>query len=141
VSQHFVSHEDLMRYLDGELPPDERVRIAGHVEGCTECRREYVVFDAMRNSLREMSGENGVGPTLWGSVSRRLVQPTAWLLIVAGSVGWLGWGLYAWFISPEHFLLKITEGFVVLGLAMLLAIAVGDRLRDLKTDPYREIQQ
>jgi anti-sigma factor RsiW len=141
VSEHSVSHEDLMRYLDGELPPDARARIATHIEGCTECNREYVVFEAMKNGFRSMLAGNGVGPSLWASVSRRLVQPTAWLLIVAGAAGWVAWGLYAWFISPEHFLLKITEGFVVLGLALLLAIAVGDRLRDLKTDPYREIQR
>jgi len=141
VSQHSVSHEDLMRYLDDELPPDERGRIAGHVEGCTECRREYVVFEAMKNEFRGLVIENGVGPSLWESIGRRLVQPTAWMFIVAGTLGWVAWGLYAWFISPEHFFLKLAEGFVVLGLAMLLAIAVGDRLRDLKTDPYREIQR
>jgi anti-sigma factor RsiW len=130
-----------MAFLDGELPPEERAKVATHIESCTECRREYVVFETMQNDLRTMMVDNGTGPSVWSSVSRRLVQPTAWMLIVIGSVAWLAWGLYAWFISPEHFMLKLAEGAVVLGLALLLSVTIGDRLRDLKTDPYREIQR
>jgi anti-sigma factor RsiW len=130
-----------MRFLDGELPPERRAEVAEHVESCTECKREFVVFDTMKNEFRAMMVENGLGPSVWGSVSRRLVQPTAWMLIVIGAFAWVAWGLYAWFISPEHFWLKLAEGAVVLGLAMLLAVAIGDRMRDLKTDPYREIQR
>ena len=46
--QERVTHEELMRYLDGEVAPDERNRIEASVESSTELRREVAVFRAMK---------------------------------------------------------------------------------------------
>jgi hypothetical protein len=138
---HPVNHEDLMRFLDGELPPKERATVAAHVDLCTECRREFVVFQSMKSGLREMVAENGIGDSLWQSIRNRLVHPTAWMLIIIGVGFWVAWAVYAWITRPDRFWLKFAEGSIVVGLALLLAIAVGDRLRDLRTDPYREIHR
>lgn len=138
---HAVSHEDLMRYLDDELPRDRHAAIAGHIEQCTECKRELIVFQALKGDLQRMVHENRVGPSVWTTVNRRLMQPTAWLLLVAGTIGLAGWGAYAYATSPESFWEKLGAGAVVIGLALLLLSAIMDRLRDLKTDPYREIQR
>lgn len=39
VNEHPVEQEEVMAYLDGELPPDLTALVAGHLEECGECRR------------------------------------------------------------------------------------------------------
>src|SRR5262245_46691512 len=38
--QHPVLPEELMAYIDGELPPDRAAMTAKHIEMCGECRQE-----------------------------------------------------------------------------------------------------
>ena len=38
-TNHPVEPEELMAYLDGELPPGRAVSTAAHLEGCPECQR------------------------------------------------------------------------------------------------------
>jgi anti-sigma factor RsiW len=40
------TNRTLMAYLDGELPGDERVEIAGHVDKCAMCRRDLDTMEA-----------------------------------------------------------------------------------------------
>ena len=47
-----VTHEQLMRYLDGEVGPEERSRIEASVENSTELRRELAVYRAMKDDLQ-----------------------------------------------------------------------------------------
>ena len=37
-SLHPFEHEELMAYLDGELPAERAARVAAHLEQCAECR-------------------------------------------------------------------------------------------------------
>lgn len=138
---HEVSHDDLMRFLDDELPPERRATVAGHLEQCTECNREFVVFRAMKGELATMLNVEPGAPSIWNSVNRKIMLPAAWVLFVAGAVALSVWGAWTYVMSPENFWEKLFVGAVVVGLALLLVSAIGDRLRDLKTDPYREIQR
>jgi len=138
---HAVSHEDMMRYLDDELASDRKAAVAAHIESCTECRREYVVFQSIKGEVRSLLDFDPGGPSVWSGVNRRIMLPTAWLLIVGGTLALSAWGIWAWLSSPEEFWEKFLVGAVVVGFALLLLSAIGDRLRDLKTDPYREIQR
>src|SRR5215831_16645720 len=36
---HIVAPEELMAYLDGELPAEQAIKIAGHLESCRECQK------------------------------------------------------------------------------------------------------
>lgn len=138
---HAVSHEDLMRFLDDELPPDRRSSVAAHIEECTECKREITVFRAMKGELSHMLTVEPGTPSVWNRVNRRIMLPTAWGLLVAGAVALTVWGTWTWAMSPDNFWHKLMIGAVVVGLVLLLLSAIGDRLRDLRTDPYREIQR
>ena len=130
-----------MRYLDEELPRERQLEVAGHLDTCTECKRDFVVFQTMKGDLRGMLDESPVGPSIWIRVNRRLMLPTAWLLIIAGTLALAGWGAYAYITGPENFWEKLAVGAVAIGLALLLLSAIVDRLRDLRTDPYREIHR
>src|SRR5207245_1292180 len=37
-STHPVEQEEVMAYLDGELPADRAAGVAAHLDGCAECR-------------------------------------------------------------------------------------------------------
>lgn len=138
---HEVSHDDLMRFLDGELPPDRHAAIVRHLDLCTECKREFTVFQTMKGDLAAMLDTDPAIPSVWNRVNRRIMLPTAWVLLIAGAVSLSLWGAWTWVTSPESFWRKLFVGAVVVGLGLLLLSAIGDRLRDLKTDPYREIQR
>ena len=46
------SHDDLMRFLDGELPPEEHARVQARIEASTELSREVAIFRAMKRASR-----------------------------------------------------------------------------------------
>jgi anti-sigma factor RsiW len=138
---HEVSHDDLMRYLDDELPAARRDEVALHLERCTECRREFIVFQRMKGDLLAMARENHVGPSLWDGISRRLARPVGWLFLAGGGIALAGWGIWSYVTSPEVFWRKLAVGAVVVGAALLLLSAIIDRVRALASDPYREIQR
>lgn len=139
--KHEVGSEELMRYLDGELPAGRRDAVAAHLERCTECHREFVIYQRMKEDLGAMTTNDGSGPDLWTAISRRIAQPAGWLFMTGGLVVLGAWGVWSWITSPEMFWRKLAVGAVVVGAALLLASAILDRLRDVRTDPYREIQR
>ena len=136
-----VKPDDLMRFLDGEMPRDRQLNIEAHMQDCTECNREYVVFKRMKGDLHSMAMENGTGPSLWDAVSGRIFRPTGWVLIVVGAIVLTAWGVYSYVTSPEGLWIKLAEGAVVIGLVLLLLSAILDRVVALRTDRYREIQR
>jgi len=135
---HGVTPEALMRYLDDELPPDERAAVERHIAGCSECAREVALYRTMGSELRRI-GLQLQTETVWSGVSRRIAQPVGWALVIAGVLVWTAWGVYAWWTGPDSFVEKTAAGGVVIGLALLLTSALIDRLIDLRTDPYRRI--
>ena len=66
---------------------------------------------------------------------------TGWLLVVAGTVVLTAWGVYSYIKSPEDLWTKLATGALVIGFVLLLLSAVLDRVRDLRTDRYREVER
>ncbi len=80
VNEHPVEREDVMAYLDGELPSDRTALVAEHMEECAECQR---LAAELREVSRQMAAWE-VGP----SSARLLWRPrrTAlwnWLAVAA----------------------------------------------------------
>jgi anti-sigma factor RsiW len=136
-----ITHEELMRYLDGELPVERAAAVEAALTTDTELRREYEIFRRMKGDLNEMRTDMRAQGTVWDSVNRRLTRPVGWILFLAGLAVWLAYAVYAFLTGPEAMWEKLTIGAVVIGVGMLFLSVVVDRLRDLKTDPYREIQR
>ncbi len=136
-----ISHDELMRYLDGELAPDRAREVANALETSTELRREYVIFRQMKADLQTMGASMETRRTVWDSVNRRLTRPVGWVLFLVGAVIWVAYGVYAYLTGGEALWEKLATSAVVVGLVMLLISALMDRWRDLKTDPYKEIQR
>ncbi len=88
--------EALSAYLDGELAIDEQHEVVGHLEGCSDCRRELADLDAARTAVRALPVlEPAVSlevPTL--AARRRPARSVAWVaaaaaavVLVAGGIG------------------------------------------------------
>lgn len=136
-----ISHDELMRYLDGELPPERIREVERALETSTELRREYVIFQQLKADLQTMGANMNPEHTVWDSVNQRLTRPVGWILFLLGAVIWAGYGVYTFLTGAEALWEKLATSAVVVGLAMLLISALVDRWRDLKTDPYKEIQR
>ncbi|HSH46943.1 MAG TPA: zf-HC2 domain-containing protein [Longimicrobiales bacterium] len=136
-----ITHDELMRYLDGELPPERARAVEEAMERSTELRREYMIFSRMKTDLQSLGAEMPQKGSVWEGVSRRIARPVGWLLFVVGALVWTGYAVYTWFTSTGPVWEKLTTGALVVGLAMLLLSALLDRYVDLKTDPYREIER
>ena len=84
-----VTHEELMRFLDGEVGPEERVRIQASVEASTELRRDLVVYRAMKDDIQTLRlNEGGPHGSVWYAVNRHLAKPLGWVLLLVGSLVW-----------------------------------------------------
>jgi ferric-dicitrate binding protein FerR (iron transport regulator) len=136
-----ITHDELMRYMDGELPPERAREVEAALATDTELRREHAIFQRMKSDLGAMGRDMKTPTDGWDAVSRRLARPMGWILCLVGLVVWLGYALYMFITGPEALWEKLAVGAVLIGLGMLFLSVVIDRLRDLKTDPYREIQR
>ena len=137
-----VTHEDLMRYLDGEVGPEERNRIEESVNASTELRRELTVFKAMKDDLQTLKLSNGGrSGSVWDAVSRQLARPLGWALFIVGSLIWAAYGVYVYFTSRIFLWEKLTTSAVVIGVLLLFASVIWERYREWLTDPYRDVQR
>ncbi|HUF28181.1 MAG TPA: zf-HC2 domain-containing protein [Gemmatimonadaceae bacterium] len=134
--------EELMRYLDGELDTTASADIETHLGRCTECRREHVIFQRMKEDLITMPARHGATQgSVWDAVNRRLTRPIGWLLLVVGLALWTAWAAYTFVVSPVDVFEKLTVGAIIIGTVLLLASVLCERYRERRHDPYRKIQQ
>ncbi len=136
-----ITHDELMRYLDGELAPERRRAVEEALETSTELKRELALYQRMKTDLAELGADMGTHRTVWDAVSRKLTQPVGWILFLAGTTVWLAYAIYQFLTGGEALWEKLATSAIVVGLVMLALSAVIDRLRDLKTDPYRGVQR
>jgi 4-hydroxybenzoate polyprenyltransferase len=100
-----------------------------------------VIFQRMKADLVEMGSDMRTQRTAWDSINRRLTRPVGWVLLLAGLGVWVAYAVFAFITGPEAIWEKLAVGAVVVGLGTLFVSVAVDRLRDLKTDPYKEIQR
>lgn len=135
-----ISSEDLMRYLDGELPPDERERIDAELTSSTELQREVAIFRALKSDFRDLSFHPGTfHSSVWDQVNAHVTRPIGWLLVVAGLTLWLSYGAYVYATSAVNAWEKLAVGAVAIGVLMLLSSVIWERYREWETDPYKDV--
>jgi anti-sigma factor RsiW len=137
-----VTHEELMRFLDGELSPDEHVRVERALAEDSELARELAIFRGMKGQFQELSFDPGHRRrSVWGEVNRQLTQPIGWILLTGGVAVWTLYGAYLFATGPTDPWEKLATGAVVIGVLLLLASVIWERYREYLTDPYRDIQR
>jgi anti-sigma factor RsiW len=136
-----IGHDELMRYLDGELDSERSRAVEEALERSTELQREVAVFRRLKVDLNDLGASMDDRPTVWSEVSRRLTAPVGWALFLAGALVWVAYGVYTYLTGADALWEKVATSAVVVGLATLLLHAALDRLHDLKTDPYKELRR
>ncbi|MSR36963.1 MAG: hypothetical protein EXR95_10060 [Gemmatimonadetes bacterium] len=137
-----ASHEDLMRYLDGEMPLQERSALELELGRSTELQRELAIYQAMQSDFRELSfAPIPPSKSVWGQVNRRVTRPLGWIFLVGGAALWIGFGAYVFAVSSVNPWERLAVAAIVIGLLLLLASVIVDRYREWLADPYRDIQR
>ena len=134
-----VSHENLMRYLDGEAAPEERARIDAAVASSTELQRDLVLFRSMKNDLQAMSFGLANDQSVWGAVHRRITRPLGWIMLIAGFASWGLYGSYLYFSSAIDGWEKLATSAIGLGILFLFGTVIYERRKEWRTDPYRNV--
>lgn len=134
-----VSHESLMRYLDGEATPEERARIDAAAADSTELQREIVLFRTMKNDLQAMTFGLTNDQSVWGGVHRRITRPLGWLLLSAGFLTWILYGSYLYIASAIDLWEKLATSAIGLGILFLFGTVIYERRKEWHTDPYRNV--
>ena len=137
-----ITHDDLMRFLDGELPPEEHARVQDAVAASTELGRELAIFRSMKSGFHDLSFHPGTyHRSVWDQVNEQLTRPIGWLLVVLGTVVWAAYGVYVFVTSPAELWEKLAAGAIAIGMLVLLTSVMWERYREWLTDPYRDIQR
>ena len=70
------------------------------------------------------------------------MQNVAFILIGLGILTLVGWGWFKSFTeSSSHLLIRIAVGVISVGVLVLIAMAIKDRLAKAKTDIFKEIEK
>lgn len=137
-----VSQEELMHFLDGELPPGEHARVESAVTADSELAREVAIYRAMKGQLGELSFDPiHRRRSVWDDVNRELARPVGWILLVGGVAAWTLYGAYLFATSPSDPWEKLATGAVVIGTLILLTGVIWERYREYLSDPYRDVHR
>lgn len=137
-----VTPDELMRYLDGELPPAERERIDRALETSTELQREVAVYRNLKTEMQDLHFHPAqLRTSVWDKVNAGVNRPVGWTLLSIGLVTWLTYGTWVFATSSVSVWEKLGTGAIAIGVLMLLTSVIWDRYRDMQSDPYRDIQR
>jgi hypothetical protein len=134
------SPDDLMRFLDGEMSPDERARVEVEIGRSTELQHELAIYQGMRSDFLSLSFHPAeYHRSVWDQVNATVARPIGWLLIVVGITVWTAYGAYVFSASPLDPWEKLATGAVVIGVLTLLTSVIWERYREWGTDPYKDV--
>lgn len=141
MSRH-VSSDDLMRYLDGEMAPEERGLVDAELAVSTELQRELAIFRALKSDFQELSFHPAhYRESVWDHVNDRVTRPIGWILVAVGAGAWSSYGAYVFATSSTNPWEKLAIGAIAIGILMLFASVIWDRYREWQSDPYRDVQR
>jgi anti-sigma factor RsiW len=136
---------DGMRYLDGEMPPEERLEFEKHLEGCEACRRSFEGFQELQSLTRRIKMKDQTDE-FWEnyrkSLYRRLERCIAWIFIVVGAVMFAGYALYQAVGSFGRLTFeKLALIVFAVGALLLLVSVIRERLHQYRGDKYSKIDR
>jgi anti-sigma factor RsiW len=135
-----VSHDDLMRFIDGELSPDDHAQVEAAIAASSELSRELAIFKALKSGFQDLTFQaDTLHHSVWDGVNQHLARPIGWILLVVGAAAWTGYGAFVFTTSPFDPWEKLAVGAMVIGVILLLASVIWERYREWLTDPYRDV--
>jgi len=137
-----VNRETLMRYLDGELSPEERRRVDSALARSTELERELALFRSIHEDFQGIRlGRPDPRRSIWRAVHRRLSRPMGWIFLTVGVLAWFSHAVWVYLTSPAAGWEKLATSAIGIGILLLFASVIHDRYREWLTDPYNDVER
>ena len=124
-----VSTQDLMRYLDGELPPAEHRRVEAALEDSPELRAQLDAFRSLRAGFHDLTFPEREERSVWDRVAARILRSRARWFLVSGVVAWLAYAAWVLVEAPVDAWTRVTVAGVAIGVLVLFALVIRDRYR------------
>jgi hypothetical protein len=148
-----MKHEEyrilLSGYLDGELNPDQLVKIEEHLKSCRDCQQEYKKMQKTQEVLNKMDIQkprDEAWKAYWSSIYNQLERKTGWVFLSIGLIILLSFGIYEafkdFFQDPSNPLI-LKAGAISLGLGgvILLISVIKEQVFSRKRERYKEIEK
>jgi predicted anti-sigma-YlaC factor YlaD len=141
------NHEqDCMRYLDGEMKPEERREFEIHLASCDSCRetcRDFTRLKEVTDSMKFADLPETVWDTYWNKVYNRIERSVAWFLFIIGALIINGYWLYKAVTEPVLTnILGLGLTLMLAGLAVLFLSVLREKTTVNKADRYiREVKR
>lgn len=137
-----ISPDDLMRYLDGELSPEQREAVERELAVSTELQREVAIYRALKEDFLELSFHPATRQkSVWDQVNTRVTKPIGWLLTGTGAAAWMMYGAYVFATSTYDPWEKLATAAVAIGILLLFASVIWERYQEWQRDPYRDVHR
>lgn len=125
-----ISEQDLMRYLDGELPPSERARVEAALDASPDLREKLGTFRSIRSDLHELSFPPAEPKhSVWNRVALRVSESPARRFIGVGVVLWVVYGAFELATGKVDAWTHIAVAGFGIGALILFALVIRDRFR------------
>lgn len=129
--------------IDNELSEEEIPAVISHIESCYSCRGDYI---SLLKLQRRMKGLSFPDPdkewfeNLSKKKSRKALSILGKFLFIGSYILLLSYSAYTFFIdNSSGVFARIAVGGIVLGVLILLAVTVGDRVKESRTDKYKGV--
>lgn len=125
-----VNSQDLMRYLDGELTPDERLRVEDALAESATLREELATFRSLRSGFHELTFvEASAENSIWHRVAAHVARPAGRVFAMLGAAAWVAYGIYVIAIGAHDPWARLGVAAVAIGILVLFAAVIRDRYR------------
>ena len=134
----------LTGYLDGVLTQGDRQRVRLHLEDCADCRR---LIDEMRETREATMTTRFELPAddQWNEAPRglasRLSFGLGWIMVLVWLVGMTGLCIGHFWASDVPLTAKLLVFGDLSGIVLLFLSVLIDRLKTMRTDPYRRVER
>ncbi len=74
-------------------------------------------------------------------MNTRVTRPFGWVLLVGGLLVWMSYGAYVFATAPSDPWEKLATAAIAIGILMLLASVIWERVREWERDPYKDVHR
>ncbi|MDC7127362.1 MAG: hypothetical protein PQJ46_17495 [Spirochaetales bacterium] len=131
--------------IDDELEEEEIAPLMNHIESCYNCRNEYIELLKLRKKLTGIKGS--AQNEEWFNAlekrpGRRFFNRIAIVLFIGSWLLLAAYTLFTFFKSPdENLFVKIVVTASAVSVIIIFITTIIDRLRESKTDKYKDVMK
>ncbi len=144
-----MKKEDIERkislYIDGELPSEEQGELLRQLDISAYAKEYLDKQKTLKQAIKELNpklAEHERFNEYWPNISAKISRGLGMILVILGIVANLLYGLYIFAINPAVNPVEKTITFVIVSGLLLCFISVAhQRIREAKTDKYKDVMK